>query len=441
MAILYTPDTPDRTYYINMIPGGVPTIIYASQYEHLGRLYFYFVNHDGSIRELVQTSNSGEMICVCPDGKKITIPMSVKANNNRLAFVSVVPAYGLTDVAGDVWAEFELAYEYGWTPEWRGPRTANFIIRVEPSPEEIYRVYSGGSISDGGNGGADDPGSGGDDPILKDIELPTKNLSWTEIKQAADGGTLTNILSVGDIMPKIELEGLSPLYFVAAKVADNYAYFMSTFVLDEYRKLKSGNSYGWNASGNHGFYYSDGALLRNYLNGADFYDKLPADLKAAITPRVKSWTNVDGYYTTDIWIPYIQDVLGSNLMYEEDHEITLDSFPDGYTDAATNNGVNLLQEGTWPIFNSRYSNVPAFISGNPKSPAAYAEVQRSLIESYVNGWWTASEVNLKTGSENGQWVPAYITGMGSIANGTGMAVEKGVRPCFQIGSGPKVEGA
>lgn len=188
---------------INMIPGGVPYVIHTSQYETWYELSFYLINWDGKLRVFnVSDDIPGWLIGRRPDGKVCvaelrksgTIVKQIDGVAKQFlkdphflgtrdvpgTDLDYAKGNGFTEIAGDVMCEILINIGHAESYDEQESyymHTANFIIRVEPSP-----IKKNSSSDDGQGGGQDGGGGIATKRNLTEIRTetpPTKTKYWT----------------------------------------------------------------------------------------------------------------------------------------------------------------------------------------------------------------------------------------------------------------------
>lgn len=199
---------------INMIPGGVPYVIHTSQYEYWYELSFYLIDWDGKLRVFqISEDVPGWLIGRRPDGKVCvaelrksgTIVKTIDGQTRQLLkdpnFLGTRSAQGtdldyakgngFTEIAGDVMCEILINIGHAESYDEQESyymHTANFIIRVEPSPIKK---------NDGGDDG------GGEETTktltgLRVTEVPNKTTYWVGDTLDLAGLQVTADYSDGD---------------------------------------------------------------------------------------------------------------------------------------------------------------------------------------------------------------------------------------------------
>lgn len=155
--------TPNATF--------APIIINVSQFDFLSSydpLYMFRVKRESG-HYVSHDQNSGPvyLIAARPDGVVYQIKGRVTdwSDTDKASCFHFKMIKGITDVAGDVICEIVFVDDPKWSDAGQSA-TANFILRVEPSPKRIYK-YSNTVVSDYGGDPLD--GSGNQPPYEPDV--------------------------------------------------------------------------------------------------------------------------------------------------------------------------------------------------------------------------------------------------------------------------------
>ena len=381
-------------FYLNMVPGGAPLVIHVSQYEPIHEIELRLVQYNGQLYEFAVNQGSdtyglGFLLAKRPDGVEVELKLrhsaiSVDSSGqhlkkpNSVYFESYNSGYDseLTEVAGDVICEAVIINTYTSGTDYdkdfymkTGIRTANFIIRVEPSPnpkkkltkiiiatpsakttyeeEEtldltgmvVKGVYDDGSTAvitsystSPANGAVLSLGmtsvtvsyTYGNQTFTAKQEIVVKQktsydpnndpdgINFREIKQALEDGNISSVVQVGDVRPKTVLSDGTEIEFIAVDVNDDRVVFALKTVLPKRAMHTEYNLI-------HG--YPDTEMFA-YLNG-ELFNKLPSALKDVISPMTKRYSYLipNNVSTTDtnegtsyLWLPSISNIVGYEPM-------------------------------------------------------------------------------------------------------------------------------
>lgn len=267
-------------HIIPLVPGGVPVIIHASQYEHYQNKYditggndvdrkyldveFKLLTSDHQYYDFLPATSDGkgasdsqrpaDLFYVRPDGEAGQIALNLERNvyitghgsttirsysNPYSLFLKDLPEE-LTAVAGDVVCEI-VVYR-GGNLDNRRESSANFIIRVEPKPSAIGMPSYNANIKP-----ASDQQYASDEERNEQTSIyytgdPVDNslITWAEVVEEANTGDLRELLTPGQ---EIRAEMLTTGQYMGIRcihVEDfRTAYFESKHLFKAPKKIKN----------------------------------------------------------------------------------------------------------------------------------------------------------------------------------------------------------